>query len=244
MTLTRANPETNEETMPEQPVAAVEARGLYHIYREREVETVALRGADLTLELASWTSVMGPSGSGKSTLVHVLGGLLEPSGGAVLIDGGDITKLPAGERATWRRCRVGIILQRDNLHPLLDVGGNVALPLRLDGRPPSQVRTRVRELLAEVGLADRARQPSRQLSGGEAQRVAIAAALAPRPAVLLADELTGELDAATTAAVLDLLAAVRAREGTAILTVTHNPLVAERADRRMVMRDGLVVTAS
>jgi putative ABC transport system ATP-binding protein len=226
--------------MPEERWAAVEARGLYHIYRERQVETVALRGAEITLEPASWTSVMGPSGSGKSTLVHVLGGLLEPSGGSVLVDGEDITRLPPGERAARRRRRIGVVLQRDNLHPLLDVAGNVALPLRLDGRQAGEVRARVSELLAGIGMADRARQPARQLSGGEAQRVAIAAALAPRPRALLADELTGELDEATTVAVLDLLSALQVREGTAILTVTHNPLVAERADQRLRMRDGVV----
>ena len=223
---------------------AVEATGLYHIYRERDVETVALRGADITIEAASWISVMGPSGSGKSTLVHVLGGLLEPSGGSVLIDGEDITRLPAGERAVRRRRHIGVVLQRDNLHPLLDVAGNVGLVLRLDGWPTGQVRARVRELLAAVGLNDRSRQSSRQLSGGEAQRVAIAAALARRPAVLLADELTGELDEATATTVLDVLEALRSQEGTAILTVTHNPLVAQRADRQLVMRDGVVVDAA
>jgi ABC-type lipoprotein export system ATPase subunit len=222
----------------------VEARGLYHIYRERDVETVALRGAEISLEAGSWTSVMGPSGSGKSTLVHILAGLLEPSGGSVLIEGDDLTRLAPEERALRRRHRIGVVLQRDNLHPLLDVGGNVALALRLDSRPPAEVRARVTGLLSEVGLADRARQPARQLSGGEAQRVAVAAAIAARPAVLLADELTGELDEATTVDLLTLLSTVMNQEGTAILTVTHNPLVAARADRRLVMQDGLVVDAA
>lgn len=222
----------------------MEAGGLYHIYRERDVETVALRGAEISLEAGSWTSVMGPSGSGKSTLVHILAGLLEPSGGSVLIEGDDLTRLSPEERALRRRRRIGVVLQRDNLHPLLDVGGNVALGLRLDSRPPAEVRARVTELLGEVGLSDRARQPARQLSGGEAQRVAVAAAIAARPAVLLADELTGELDEATTVDLLALLSTVMNQEGTAILTVTHNPLVAARADRRLVMQDGLVVDAA
>jgi ABC-type lipoprotein export system ATPase subunit len=191
-----------------------------------------------------WTSVMGPSGSGKSTLVHILAGLIEPSGGSVLLDGDDLLRLAPDERALRRRRRIGVVLQRDNLHPLLDVRGNVALSLRLDSRSTAAVRARVTELLEQVGLADRARQPARQLSGGEAQRVAIAAAVAARPAVLLADELTGELDEATTVDVLDLLSALQARNGTAILTVTHNPLVAARADRRLVMQDGLVVDAA
>jgi ABC-type lipoprotein export system ATPase subunit len=219
----------------------VEAHGLYHIYRERQVETVALRGAEIVLQASSWTSVIGPSGSGKSTLVHILAGLVEPSAGSVLIEGEDLTRLSSGDRALRRRRRIGVVLQRDNLHPHLDVGGNVALPLRLDSRPASEVRGRVQSLLAAVGLAGRARSATTSLSGGEAQRVAIAAALAARPAVLLADELTGELDEVTTGSVLDLLEELRRQTGTAILTVTHNPMVAGRADRRLVMRDGLLV---
>jgi putative ABC transport system ATP-binding protein len=223
---------------------AVVATGLYHIYRERDVETVALRGADLSLPVGSWTSVIGPSGSGKSTLVHVLAGLLEPSGGAVLIDGEDLTRLAPNERARRRRRRIGVVLQRDNLHPLLDAESNVALSLRLDQRAPAEARARARALLDAVGLGDRGRQPVAQLSGGEAQRIAIAAAVAPRPAVVLADELTGELDEASTVDVLDLLAQLRREEGTTILTVTHNPLVADRADRQLAMRDGLLTAAA
>jgi putative ABC transport system ATP-binding protein len=222
---------------------AIEAHGLYHIYREAEVETVALRGAELTLNAGSWTSLMGPSGSGKSTLIHVLSGLLEPSGGSVMIEGQDITRLPPPERARKRRRTIGIVLQRDNLHPLLDVADNIALPLRLDGRPDYEVRARVDELLRRVGLADRRRHRVAQLSGGEAQRVAFGVAVAAKPRVLFADEPTGELDEATAAGVLDLLDESR-REDTAVLTVTHNPLVAERADRRLAMRDGEVIDAA
>jgi ABC-type lipoprotein export system ATPase subunit len=222
----------------------IEASGLYHIYREAEVETVALRGAQVTLGAGSWTSVVGPSGSGKSTLLHVLAGLLEPSGGSVRLDGEDLTRLSPPERARRRRRDIGVVLQRDNLHPLLDVEGNVALPLRLDGRPPREARARVERLLEQVGLPDRRHHRPAQLSGGEAQRVAVAVALAARPRVLLADEPTGELDEATAAAVLELLDALRDQEGAAVLTVTHNPQVAERADRRLAMRDGLVVDAA
>jgi ABC-type lipoprotein export system ATPase subunit len=221
----------------------LEAAGLYHIYRQGYVETVALRGADLTLSSRSWTSLMGPSGSGKSTLLHVLAGLLEPSGGSVIVDGEDLTRLPPVERARRRRRRIGVVRQRDNLHPLLGVADNIALPLRLDGQPRRLVTTRVRHLLDGIGLADRARQPVGRLSGGEAQRVAVAVALAPRPQVLLADEPTGELDEQTAAAVLDLLETLRTQEGTALLTVTHNPLVAGRADRRLTMRDGTIADA-
>src|ERR1700704_3736491 len=120
------------------PELVIEAKGLYHIYRETSLETIALRGADLALVRGTWTSVMGPSGSGKSTLLHVMAGLVEPSGGSVMIDGQDLTRLPAPERARRRRSRIGVVLQRDNLHPLLDVADNVALPLRIDGRSGSE----------------------------------------------------------------------------------------------------------
>ena len=222
---------------------AVEAHGLYHIYREREVETVALRGTEVTLHSGSWTSLVGPSGCGKSTLVHVLAGLLEPSGGSVLIDGEDITRLSSNDRAIRRRRRVGVVLQRQNLHPLLSVGDNVSLPLRLDGQTARDAEVRVEQLLDSVDLAELIGQPVRTLSGGEAQRVAIAVALAPRPAVLLADELTGELDEETTETVLDVLDEMRNRERTAILTVTHNPAVAARSDRQLAMRDGVLIDA-
>ena len=223
---------------------AIEASGLYHIYRERDVETVALRGTSVSLAQGSWVSVMGPSGSGKSTLVHVLAGFIEPAGGSVLIGGEDITRLSATERAIRRRRSIGVVLQRDNLHPLLNVAQNVALSLRLDGRPKNETVDRTRELLTAVAMQDRARQPTSTLSGGEAQRVAIASALAARPRVLLADELTGELDVDTTSAILELLSLVQQREGAAVLTVTHNPLVADCADQCWTMRDGQLVDAA
>jgi putative ABC transport system ATP-binding protein len=221
------------------PDPVIAADGLYHIFREATVETVALRGAALALWPRTWTSVTGPSGSGKSTLLHVMAGLLEPSGGSVLLDGEDLTRLPPSERARRRRRRIGVVLQRDNLHPLLDAGGNVELVCRLDGRGARAARARAVAVLADVGLSHRRRHRPAQLSGGEAQRTAVAVALATEPTVLLADEPTGELDEATAAGLLDLLGQVRDR-GTAVLTVTHNPQVAERADRRLTMRDGVV----
>ena len=221
----------------------LEARRLYHIYREADIETVALRGAGLSLDRSSWTCIMGPSGSGKSTLVYVLAGLLEPSGGSVEVDHLDLTRLTPPERARWRRRHVGVVLQRDNLHPLLDLAENISLPLRLEKRPPAAIRKRVDQLLEAVGLTGRRRHRVGQLSGGETQRAAIAVALATDPEVLLADEPTGELDEETASGVLDLLSSMRSREGSSILTVTHNPLVAERADRRLTMRDGEIFDA-
>ena len=156
------------------------ARGLYHIYREGDVRTVALRGAEVVLEHASWTTVMGPSGSGKSTLLHILAGLVEPSAGSVIVDGADVTRLPPALRADWRRRSVGLVLQRDNLHPHLDVVDNISLPLRLQGRPAPEIEDRVDALVEQVGLGGRRHHRVGQLSGGEAQRAAVAVALAPR----------------------------------------------------------------
>lgn len=218
---------------------AIDARGLYKIYRETEVETIALRGAELTLDAGSWTTLMGPSGSGKSTLVHILAGLLEPSGGSVMIEGQDLTRLLPPERARERRRSIGLVMQRDNLHPHLDVAGNISLPLRLGGRPAREVCERVDDLLAQVGLTKRRHHRAGQLSGGENQRAAIAVAVAGRPRLLLTDEPTGELDEASASGILDLLAELR-DEGAAVLTVTHNPQVADRSDRRLEMYDGVV----
>lgn len=223
--------------------AALEARGLYHIYQKGHVNTVALRGAELVLEEASWTTVMGPSGSGKSTLLHILAGLLEPSAGLVTVGGEDVTRLAPTQRAEWRRRSVGLVLQRDNLHPQLDAAENIALPLRIQGRPGGEIAARVDQLLEQIGLATRRRHRVDQLSGGEAQRVAIAVALASRPKVLLADEPTGELDEATAANILDLIEALRGSERVAILTVTHNKQVNERASRTLTMRDGVLTDA-
>ena len=201
---------------------------------------MALRGANVARRRGSWTTLMGPSGSGKSTLLHILGGLLEPSAGTVIADGIDVTRLAPSAKAGWRRRNVGFVLQRDNLHPHLNVADNVALPLRLQGLAAAEIRNRVSGLLGQVGLADLGHHRPGQLSGGEAQRVAIAIALAPRPRMLLADEPTGELDEATSSGILDLLDGLIARDGLAVLTATHNKQVEARAGHHLVIRDGQV----
>ncbi len=224
--------------------SALEAHGLYHIYHNGHVNTVALRGAEVALEPFSWTTVMGPSGSGKSTLLHILAGLLEPSAGVVTVGGEDVTRLPPAARAEWRRRSVGLVLQRDNLHPQLDAAENIALPLRIQGQHSAEIEERVDFLIQWTGLQGRGTHRVGQLSGGEAQRVAIAVALAPRPKVLLADEPTGELDEATAAGILDLLGTLQARDGMAVLTVTHNKQVNDRAGRRLTMRDGVLINGA
>jgi ABC-type lipoprotein export system ATPase subunit len=215
----------------------LEARGLYHIYRSEQLETIAVRGTDITVAAGQWVSVVGPSGSGKSTLLNILGGLVTPSAGEVLLDGEDIGRLDEPSRAKLRRTKLGVMLQRDNLHPLLTVRENVALPLQLSGSPFAE---RTRELVDRVGLRERARHRPHQLSGGEAQRASIAVALSGRPRLLLADEPTGELDEATSTDLLDLLDSIRRAEGLALVTVTHNPDVAARADVRLAMADGVL----
>jgi len=217
--------------------AALTGVGLYHIYRDAQLETIALRGTDITIPTGSWVSVVGPSGSGKSTLLNVLGGLVTPSAGQVLIDGEDIGRLDEDRRAQLRRGSLGVMLQRDNLHPLLTVRENVALPLELAGERAGPA---VDGLIARVGLTDQARRRPHQLSGGQAQRAAVAVALAGGPRVLLADEPTGELDEATSEEILDLLDELRRTSNIAIVTVTHNPAVAARAGIRLQMTDGLL----
>ena len=220
--------------------AALEARGLYHIYRRGYVRTVVLRGVDVVLAPRSWTTVMGPSGSGKSTLLHILAGLIEPSAGQVTVGGEDVTRLPTAQRAEWRRRSVGLVLQRDNLHPHLNASENISLPLHIQGWKVAAIAARVDQLLGQIGLSDRGHHRTGQLSGGEAQRLAIAVALAPRPKVLLADEPTGELDKVTAAGILDLFAALQDQEAMTLLTVTHNPQVTERASHTLIMQDGVL----
>jgi predicted ABC-type transport system involved in lysophospholipase L1 biosynthesis ATPase subunit len=171
-----------------------------------------------------------------------MAGLIEPSGGQVLIEGTDLTRLPADERARRRGRSIGVVLQRDNLHPLLDLAANVQLPLRLAGVGARAASARADALLDQIGLLDRRHHYPSDVSGGEAQRAAVAAALAPHPAVLLADEPTGELDEPTARSVLDLLGKARDM-GAAVLTVTHNPAVADRAERTLMMLDGIVAYA-
>jgi ABC-type lipoprotein export system ATPase subunit len=218
---------------------AMVARGLFKIYKESATETVALRGADLELRPGEFVSLVGPSGSGKSTLLSILGGLILPSAGSVTMEGRDITRLDEAERAQLRAEHVGMVFQKGNLVPFLSALENVELAMRMHRRQPGD-SARARGLLGDLGLAQRMHDRPRRLSGGEAQRVAIAVALANQPDILLGDEVTGELDSATAEAVMDLLRRIQRERSLAMLLVTHNPDVAARADRRLAIVDGLV----
>lgn len=209
---------------------------LYKIYKEGTIETVALRGAELKVNSGEFVAITGRSGAGKSTLLNLIGGLASPSAGQVLINGEDITHMNENERAAFRRDQIGIIYQIDNLIPFLSALENVMLPIQAAKR--TNAKSRAVQLLEEVGLKERLDHKPAQLSGGERQRVAIAVALANEPSLLLADELTGELDSQTADKVMDLLGNLNASRKLTLVVVTHNKNVAARARKQVKIADG------
>ncbi|HTX37523.1 MAG TPA: ABC transporter ATP-binding protein [Bryobacteraceae bacterium] len=200
-----------------------------------------LKGIDLEIPRGQFAAIMGPSGSGKSTLLGLLAGLDSPTSGQVILDGEDITHLDEDRMAQVRGRKIGFVFQSYHLIPTLTAEENVLLPMELAGGQPGAEK-RARELLDRVGLGGRFDHYPVQLSGGEQQRVALARAFALRPPILLADEPTGNLDSATGRLVLDLILALHREEGTTMVMVTHELSLAESADRRIVLRDGLVVS--
>jgi putative ABC transport system ATP-binding protein len=213
-------------------------RDVFKIYREGTTETVALRGADLELPGGRMTSLVGPSGSGKSTLLTLLAGLALPSAGQVLIGEQDISRLNETARARLRAERIGVVFQSGNLIPFLSALENVQLAARLAGGNGSG--SRAAELLGEVGLGGRLHHLPRQLSGGETQRVAIAVALANDPDLLLADELTGELDSVTAGQVMGVVRTAWEQRRLTTLVVTHNRELAAEAHHQLSLVDGVV----
>jgi len=197
-----------------------------------------LRGASLSLGAGEAVGLIGPSGSGKSTMMAILAGIERPTGGSVEVAGCELATMGEDELALFRRRHVGIVFQSFHLIPTMTALENVAIPLELAGRADAFDVARAR--LDEVGLGDRFRHYPAQLSGGEQQRVAVARAFAPAPKLVLADEPTGNLDSATGAAVIDIMFAMRARQGTTLLLITHDPALAERCDRVLRMDDGRV----
>ncbi len=225
------------EASPRPPV--VEARAVSKTFPMPARPVVAVRDLTLRLEQGDYLTICGPSGCGKSTLLHILGCVDTPSAGKVLVEGRDVSSLRDAERSAIRLAKIGFVFQRFFLLPMLSAWENVELPQAEAGVSRAERRLRTAELLEYVGLADRARHRPGQLSGGEAQRVAVARALANRPRLLLADEPTGELDQTTGAQVVALFDRVHA-DGTTVVVVTHDPAIAAHTPRSLSMRDGRI----
>ena len=237
-------PAATPSTRPEQAQAAssgwlIETRKLSKRYRMGSNDLYALRQVDVRLAAGEFVALMGPSGSGKSTLLQLLGCLDTPSSGAYFLEGRDVSTLSASERSRLRNRKIGFIFQTFNLLPRLNSLENVALPL-LYRKETSDAYQRAQRALARVGLASRLNHLPNELSGGERQRVAIARALVSDPAILLADEPTGNLDSHTGTEVMQLLVSLW-RDGRTILLVTHDPNVAAYAQRTLNMQDGHIL---
>jgi putative ABC transport system ATP-binding protein len=224
---------------PTAPVFRV--RALSRRYTVGESAVRALEGIDFEIGAGELVVVAGPSGSGKSTLLHLLGTVDRPDGGAVEIEGRDVGALSERERTLLRRRRLGFVFQAFHLVPVLSALENVEYPLWIDGVGRRERRERAAAMLDAVGLRARLDHRPDKLSGGERQRVAIARALVHRPAALLADEPTGNLDSATALEIVALMDALRAREGTTLVIATHDTDLIERAPRAIVLRDGRLV---
>jgi len=214
---------------------ALELRDVFKIFGSGDVQTVALRGLDLRIEPGELVAVFGPSGSGKSTFLHLAAGLDTPSAGDVRAFGRSLARLTENELAAYRAREIAIVFQSSNLWPALSASENVALSLRLAGRPADVA---VNEALDAFGLGARAHVAAGALSGGEQQRVAIAAAAARTAGLVLADEPTAELDEANEALVLEALERLRTHFGSTVVVVTHSPRVADVVDRVIELRDG------
>ena len=224
---------------PGQPLVRV--RELFKIYNEGNAQTVALCGANLDLVRGEFVTLAGASGSGKTTLLWCIAGLSLPSAGRIVLEGRDLTRLDESGRARIRAETMGLVFQRANLIPFLTAEENVAHVRTL--RKSSTASGDARDLLGEMGLGDRRHHYPRNLSGGEVQRVGIAVALANDPMLLLGDEITGELDTATSERVMGLLFEAQRQRGLTVLVVTHNPELAARGDSRLTIVDGLVMAS-
>ena len=216
------------------------AEGVRKVYRTGEVEVTALRDLDLRVRAGELVAVMGPSGSGKTTLLNCLSGLDDIDAGRVLIGGRDLFAMSDADRTEHRARSMGFVFQSFNLIPVFTAAENVELPLLLVGTDRREARGRAMAMLDRVGLTGRDRHRPNELSGGEQQRVTIARALVARPAIVWADEPTGNLDTAMAVQVMDLLLQLNAEEGQTIVLVTHDPSIGAAAHRLVRMRDGML----
>ena len=216
----------------------VKIRELTKLYSQGEIQVTALDRITLDIAAGEFLALMGPSGSGKSTLLHIIAGVDRPTSGQCLVQGVDVTKLNESQLADWRNQNVGFIFQTFNLIPVLTAAENVELPLLLTRLSRTQRRKQVETALEVVGLADRAKHLPRQLSGGQEQRVAIARALVTDPALMVADEPTGNLDSLSAQEVLSALQALRKDAGKTIIMVTHDPKAAAFGTRQIHLEKG------
>jgi len=215
----------------------IELASIERVFKLGDSEVHALRHLDVTIAAGEYVAVMGPSGSGKSTLLNLLGLLDRPDAGIYRLEGRDVTTLSAEEQARVRSERIGFVFQSFHLVPRLTAAENIALPMTLSGIAPRERELRVSQALKDYGLEDRAHHRPDQLSGGQRQRVAIARATVMQPAVILADEPTGNLDRATGEEVMRLLEGLNSR-GVTLIVVTHDPHLGSRARRQVLMEDG------
>lgn len=219
----------------------LQTENLSKIYKIGKVETHALRGVSIAVEPGEFVAIMGQSGCGKSTLLHLLGGLLSPTSGKIIIDGEDLSKISDAVRTDIRRRKIGFVFQRFNLFPTLTADGNLRLAERIHAGNGGGSAQRRREVLHLLKLENKINNKPLELSGGEQQRVALARAVINNPAIILADEPTGNLDSENSRIVLEMFRELNKKFNQTIIMITHNPEAAENCNRIIKMRDGLVV---
>lgn len=221
-------------------MSILQAVNVEKTYSTRGVETRALSGVDLSIDPGEFSALAGPSGSGKTTLLNLLGALDVPTAGQILLEGEDLGALKPGELSDRRLHKIGFVFQAYNLIPVLSAAENVEFVLELQGIKPPERRARSSSLLERVGLGDLAHKRPLEMSGGQQQRVAVARAIASRPRIVLADEPTANLDSTTAASLLELMQGLNQDEGITFLFSSHDPLVLDRAHRRILLRDGRI----
>ncbi len=219
----------------------IELRHVSRAYTVGRERIAALRDMSLTINQGEIVAITGPSGSGKSTLLQLIGCLDQPTSGEIIINGKAVQHLSDRALSQVRRATIGFIFQSFYLQPFLKLKDNIAVPAMFSSQEPDDIRNRVTDLLTQVGLSDRVDHFPRELSGGQIQRAAIARALMNQPAILLADEPTGNLDSSNSQAIVDLFKNIREKLGTTIIIVTHNPEIAAQTDRTIVLKDGVII---
>ncbi len=218
----------------------LQTENLSKVYKIGKVETTALRGVSMAVEPGEFVAIMGQSGCGKSTLLHLLGGLLSPTSGRIIIDGEDLSKVSDATRTDIRRRKIGFVFQRFNLFPTLTADGNLKLAERIHAGNGGGSAERRREVLSLLKLENKINNKPLELSGGEQQRVALARAVINNPAIILADEPTGNLDSENSKIVLDMFSELNKKFNQTIIMITHNPEAAENCHRVIKMRDGQI----